>query len=221
MMKRHILRHKRKTLAAKTLARKIGYLRVQDFPASLFEALPPVAFLAHRVIRPKDQLFVVKAGLVEIWDAPQDMLVTTLSAGTIFGDMALLGQTMLGCQAIAGREGAMLGVMDVGQATEWVRTDPLALLHVLGPRFSRVEVDHYRVLFQTVDARLAAILLELAGDRSVIEGYTQEAMGERLGTYRETITHAMRALKAHRCIKVSNRKITILNRRALKELSEF
>ena len=84
---------------------KIGYLKTE------IQNLPTQNFHAHRIIRPKDQLFVIQKGNVEIWYPPQDMLVTTLEVGSVFGDLLLLGQTMLGCQAIAGSE-VTLGVMN-------------------------------------------------------------------------------------------------------------
>jgi len=94
---------KRKQLAASMLAQKIGYLKVQDFTRlSFFDFLPTQEFGPHRVLRPNDEMFVVKAGIVEIWHSHHDMLVSELAAGSIFGDMSLLGQTMLGCKAIVG-----------------------------------------------------------------------------------------------------------------------
>ena len=205
---------RRKVMAAKMLASKIGYLKA-DIPN-----LPIQTFSSHRIIRPKDQLFVIQKGNVEIWYSPQDMLVTTLEVGSVFGDLSLLGQTMIGCQAIAATE-VTLGVMNPALVEEWIKSDPLNLFQKLGPHFARIEAEHYRVSFQTTDARFARLLLDLAGSESIVEGFTQSQLSEKLGTYRETVAHATDFLKQEKIIEVGRKKITILNRKALRELSEM
>ena len=196
------------------LANKIGYLKI-DIPN-----LPTQNFNPHRIIRPKDQLFVIQKGNVEIWYTPQDMLVTTLEVGNVFGDLPLLGQTMIGCQAIAATE-VTLGVMNPSLVEEWIKSDPLNLFQRLGPHFARIEAEHYRVSFQTTDARFARLILDLAGSESTVEGFTQFQLAERLGTYRETVAHTTNILKQDKIIEVGRKKITILNRKALRELSEM
>jgi CRP-like cAMP-binding protein len=217
----HVFTEKRKVLAAKALAQKIGYLRVQDFPSNFFDNLPTQGFTAHRIIRPSNELFVVEKGIVEIWHTHHDMLVSTLEQGALFGDMSLLGQAMLGCKAIVGLEGAALAALSADRIREWIRADPLAIFEELGPRLSALEAEHYRVGFQTVESRLAGLLLGLAGGASIVNGLTQEELGEQLGAYRETVTHALNALKSDRIIEVRRKRITILDKRALRELSEL
>jgi CRP-like cAMP-binding protein len=214
---KHIFTEKRKALASKVLARKIGYLKSVDFS---LPDLPAQAFNAHRIIRPIDQLFVIQEGVVEIWHSPHDMFITSLEAGRIFGDMPLLGQTMLGTQAIASGS-VTLGVMNLALVEEWVKTNSLEILKMIGARFAAVEVEHYRSTFQTVDSRLAGLLLELAGDESSVTGFTQEQLADQLATYRETVTNALDSLKQDGTIEIGRLRITILNKRALKELSEL
>jgi CRP/FNR family transcriptional regulator, cyclic AMP receptor protein len=220
--KRFIFTQKRKELAAAMLAQKIGYLKLEEFPGiSIFDSLPALAFGPHRIIRPKDELFVIREGAVEIWRTHHDMLVSTLRPGILFGDMPLLGQAMLGCKAIAGPEGATLGGLNLDCITEWIKTDPLAILRELGPRLSLVEAGEYRAAFLSVDSKLATLLLELAGNTSSIEGYTHEDLSKRIGAYRETVTNALDELKLDRFIEIGRRRITILDKRALRELSEL
>jgi CRP-like cAMP-binding protein len=220
--RKHIFTEKRKALASAALAQKIGYLKLQDFPrTTIFDNLPTQAYGPHRLIRPKDELLLVRAGKVEIWHSGHDMMVTELEAGTLFGDMSLLGQTILGCQAIAGPQGATVGLLNTEFTLKWIQSDPLAILQEIGPRLSLVEVEQYRATFQTVDSRLAALLLDLADTTSSIKGYTHEELGEQIGTYWETITNALDALKLEGFIEVGRMKITLLNKKALRELSEL
>jgi CRP-like cAMP-binding protein len=218
---RHVFTRKRKVLAAKTLARKIGYLRTQDFPSSFFENLPTQIFNAHRIIRPKDELFVVQNGVVEIWHSHHDILVTELEPGSLFGDMCLLGQTMLGCQAMASTGGAEVGVADVELITERIKQSPHPVLEQVGSRLALIEAEHYRKAFQTVESRLAGLLLELAGAGSSVEGFTHEELGEQLGAYRETVTNALVAMRLDRLIVIGRKRVGILDKKALQELSNL
>jgi CRP/FNR family cyclic AMP-dependent transcriptional regulator len=215
MTKKQLLTDKRKRLAAASLAQKIGYLKINlpDIPARHFNA--------HKVIRPDNQLFVIRKGVVEIWHTQQDMLVTELGENSVFGEMPLLGQTMLGTQAIVGTGGVTVGVIDVDQVTEWVGPGELSFLQTLGPRLAHIETAHYRAIFQNADSRVAALILELAGEKSVIAGLTHDDLANQLGMYRETVTNAIDLLKKAGTLKVSRKKITTLNKKRLKELSEL
>jgi hypothetical protein len=64
----------------------------------------------------------------------------------------------------------------------------MQILEEIGPRLVFVEAEHYRTIFQTIEHRLSALLLELAGESSVVEGYTQDDFAQQLGSYRETVT---------------------------------
>jgi CRP-like cAMP-binding protein len=213
-MKKQIFSEKTKTLAAASLAQRIGYLRLQ-LPDLSIET-----FNAHKIIRPQDQLFIIKKGTVEIWQTRHDMLVTELGQDSIFGDIPLLGQTMLGTQAIAGSGGVDLSVMDSDQIAEWVNSNPISILQEIGPRFAHLQSDSYRAQFYTVESRLAALLLDLAED-SVITGLTHTELGDQLGVYRETVTMSLRDLKKAKLINIGRKKITILNKKGLRELSEL
>jgi CRP-like cAMP-binding protein len=218
---KHVFTEKRKVLAAKVLARKVGYLKVQDFPPGFFASLPTQSFNAHKVIRPSNELFAVENGVVEIWQRHHDILIAQLGPGAILGDMALLGQTMLGTQAIAGSGGVTLGVVSIEHAGQWIDSNPRTIIELVGPRLAYVEAEHYRTAFQTVDLRLAWLLLELAGAGSSVQGLTQEELASQLGTYRETVTNALQDMKSGKLVEISRKAIRLLNKKKLKELSEL
>ena len=204
------------------LAQKIGYLKVQDFSRlSFFDSLPTQVFSAHRILRPHDELFVVRSGIVEIWHSNHDMLVKELEPGSIFGEMSLLGQTMLGCKAIAGSNGVTVAVIDIQKAADWIRHDPLRLFQELGPRLGLIEVDHYRASLQTIESRVAGLLLEIAGNTSSVKGHTHQKLGEQIGVHRENVSHVIHEMKMNGFVEVGRMRITILDKRALQELSEL
>lgn len=218
--RKHNLTQRLKSLASSTLAQKIGYLRADDFLCStLFDSLPTQSFSPHRIIRCKDQLFVVKRGLVEVWHTQHDYLVKKLTIGTLFGDMPLMGQTMLVTRAISGEAGATVAVIDLDAARGLLEVN--SIVEKLGPRLAHSDEEHYRALFQTADSRIAALLLEIAGGGTTVEGLTQCEIGEVLGMYRETVANTLNAMKGEKLIDVSRMKITLIDKRALQELSEM
>jgi CRP-like cAMP-binding protein len=216
------LSEKSKALSAAALAKKIGYLRIEDLPhASIFEDLPTESFNPHRIIRCKNELLLIKHGLVEIWNTNRDYMVKELQAGALFGELTLLGQAMLGTKAIVGSQGATVAVMSADTAKEWVKLDPISILEKLGRRLTEIEAQHYRASFQQADSRVAAVLLELAGEGSTVEGISHDELGEQIGVYRETATYALRSMKAGKLIEIGRKRITILDRKGLQELSEL
>jgi CRP-like cAMP-binding protein len=220
--RKHTLTEKTKALAAASLAEKIGYLRIEDLPyTTIFEELPTESFSAHKIIRCKDELMLIKEGVVEVWQTQHDSLVKELSAGAIFGELSLLGQTMLGTKAIVGSGGAKVAVMYAEKAREWVKANALAIVERLGERLAAMEAQHYRRSFQLVDSRVAAALLECAGEGMRVEGVTHDELARKIGVYRETVTNVLDALKSERIIEVGRKRLTILNKRALVELSEL
>jgi CRP/FNR family cyclic AMP-dependent transcriptional regulator len=219
---KHLLSVKSKALAAAALARKIGYLRVSDLPqAAVFQELPIRTYSAHKIIRCKDELMVIKEGRVEVWHTNQDMLVKEMGEGAIFGDLRLMGQTMLGMTAIVGAEGAKVGVMDEARARAWIKDNGEWILEKVGARLCEMEGEHYRRMFQMVNSRVAAALLEMAGDGSRVDGVTHEELARRIGVYRETVTNVLDEMKSERMIEVGRKRVRILNKRALGELSEL
>ena len=220
--RKHLLTVRKQALASSTLAQKIGYLRVDDFPnAQIFETLPTESYNPYRIVRVKEELFIVREGIVEIWHRRYNKLVIELGAGVLFGEMSLLGQTMLGTRASTGKQGAVVARMDEESAKKWIESNPVSIFAEVGHRLAGIETEHYRSQFQLADSRIAALLLELAGESSVIEGITHEKLGERLGMYRETVTVVLDTMKLDKLIEVGRMRITILDKRAVREMSEL
>ena len=220
--RKHNVSERTKTLAASALAQKIGYLKIDDFPESnVLAALPEHDYKPNNVIRCAGLLCLVSGGSVQIRHSRHDYPVKELTEGALFGALPLLGQTMLGTKAVAGVQGARLSIISAGAAREWVKSDPVAIFKKLGARLAFVEDEHYRAGFQLADSRIAALLLELSRGRPVIKGWSHEKIGERLGLYRETVTVILDAMKLDKLIAVSRMEITILDKKAMRDLSEL
>ena len=134
--------------------------------------------------------------------------------------MLLLGQTMTGTEAIAGGDGAMLGVLDTNAVKRWIESTPIMLLQKLGPRLSRIEDKHYRARFQS-RFQTGGAPVELADEDSIVKGRTQAELGGFIDVSRETITTLLSRMESDKLIKVGRKKITILDKGLLREFSEY
>lgn len=133
----------------------------------------------------------------------------------------MLGQTMLGTKAISATVGAAVIEITPDTIREWVKANPLVVAEWMGTRLAEIEVEHYRAVLQSADSRVAALLLELAGESSIVEGLTHKDLALRIGLYRETVTNILGSMKANKLIKIERERIKILDKRSLQELSEL
>lgn len=224
-----------RSLAALSLAQKVGYLKLQDLAgpdnskleSAISERLPKRNFKAGDTIYPGNQkgpaLFLVKSGSVKITRTSaqgQEFDAKTVEAGAIFGEMPALGQTMLGAQAIAA-ETTKVAVINAAEFEKLASSTPAIALNILrqvGPRLIDAERRHEQAAFQPVTSRIAALLLKLANKENQVVGYTHQDMADMLGVYRETVTNAIGELKADRIIKVGRKRITLQDLAAVKRM---
>ena len=224
-----------RSLAALSVAQKVGYLKLSDLIGSdnakleslINERLPRRNFKQGDTIYPSNQkgpvLFLVKSGNVRITRQSaqgQQYDVKTVNAGTIFGEMPQVGQTMLGASAIAA-EPVKAAVINAAEFERLASTSPEIALNALrhvGTRLVDAERRHEQAAFQPVTSRIASLLMSLANKDNQVVGHTHQEMADMLGVYRETVTNAIAELKADRLIKVGRKRITIQDADAMKRM---
>ena len=224
-----------RSLAALSLAEKVGYLNVtnligqdnSELEEMINQQLPKRNFKKGDTIYPTNQkgpvLFLVKSGSVSITRRSavgHEFDIKTIGPGTVFGEVPALGQTMLGAHAVAAENSKVILI----NATEFERLaaeSPLFVLNMvrqIGPRLVEAERRHEQAAFQPVTSRVASLLTKLANKDQQVVGYTHQEMADLLGVYRETVTNAIAELKQDRLIKVGRKRITILDPDALKRM---
>lgn len=211
--RKHRVTERSKALTLSMLAQEIGHLQINDTLD-----LPIQTYSPHRMIHCKEKLFIVKEGVVEIWHTHYDKLVKELKPGMVFGDMPLLGQTIFGTKVITGEKGATVFVMNTEAAKSLLNP---SICSEIGRRLYDIKTEYYRTRFQLADSRIAAFLLDNAGQDSTIEGLTHQEIGERIGLNRETVTVVLNAMKFDKLIEIQKKRITILNKKTLREMSEL
>lgn len=229
---------KMRSLAALSLAPKVGYLQISDLTGSedrgieslVDKRLPKRNYKKGERIYPTDRkdpvLFLVKSGAVNIFRPSLQggqYAIKKLEQGAVFGEMPLIGQSMLGAHAEAA-EASELIVISANDFDRLASTSPdiaLNAMRKLGPRLVEAERQHERAAFHPVTARIAALLVRLANEANQVIGYTHQEMADLLGVYRETVTNAIAELKHDKLVQVGRKRITLLNPEALTRLESL
>ncbi len=227
---------------------KQGYLRDID----IFQDLSPdeVETLAHRApmqtveagtvfYSPEDAsevLFILKVGRVRIYRLSADgkaLTTAMIDAGTIFGEMAILGQGMHDSYAEA-LTPCVLCLMSRDDVKRLLLSDPRIALRVtetMGRRLLEAERRLSDFAFKSLPERIATILVTLAEREpsrlSIWPGrpshpevrFTHEQLAEMVGTHRETATKVLNDWREQGLIELKRGKVVLLDLEALRHLS--
>lgn len=216
---------------------KINYLRMIDVFQGLSEA--EMQEMEHTTTmstcrrgkifyQPYDAsevLFILKKGRVQLYRLSPEgkkLIVSSIGPGTIFGEMAIIGQGMLNTFAEA-VEDCLLCVMSRHDVERLILNKPAVALHfmqVMANRLSKAEARLEDLAFKSISARLAALLLRLREEQGdSICGYTHQDLAEAVGTYRETTTQTLNEFKAGHLIEISRKRIDILDPAGLEKVA--
>jgi CRP-like cAMP-binding protein len=218
---------------------KIGYLQrvdiFQDLTPEEIEEIDRATTMTTcrrgRILyMPEDSsevLFFLQEGRIQLYRISPDgkkLVIATLGPGTIFGEMAFIGQGMHNSFAEAS-EDCVLYVMSRNDVERLLITKPkvaLRIFEVLGRRLRRAEERLEEIARKGIPARLASLLLQISGDTGSdnIKGYTHQDLGEQIGTYRETTTQTLNSFKSDGLIEIGRKRITILDREGLERIAE-
>ncbi|MCC7352547.1 MAG: Crp/Fnr family transcriptional regulator [Anaerolineae bacterium] len=218
---------------------KLGYLSdielFQDLSAREMAELDRVTTMSSvpkgRVFyRPEETgevLFILKKGQVQLYRISPEgkkLVISALGPGTLFGEMALLGQQLHSTFAEA-VEDCLICVMSRNDLERLILNKPqlaLRVLEITGKRLHEAETRLEDLAFKGIPARLASLLLRLAEERGslTISGLTHQDLAETVGTYRETATQVLNDLKSQGLIDIGRKRITILDQERLQAVAE-
>ena len=181
----------------------------------------------YRPEDPGERLFLVRQGRVQLYRISPEgkkLVIATLGAGALFGEMALLGQQMHNTFAEA-MEDCSIMVMSRTDLERLMLNDPMIgrrILALTRQRLSDAESRLEDMAFKGIPARLASLLLRLAAaqDGETITGLTHQDLAETIGTYRETATQVLNDLKTEGLIEIGRKRITICDAARLRVIAD-
>lgn len=171
-------------------------------------------------------LFILKKGRVNVYRITSEgkkLVTATVEAGTVFGEMSLIGQGMYDSFAEAA-EDCTLCVMSRTDVEHLLTAKPalaLRVVEIMAGRLREAEARLESVAFRSVPARIAATLLQLArGESRQISGVSHQELADMVGTYRETVTRVLNDFQAEGFIELGRMRIRLLDPDRLATLSE-
>ncbi len=181
----------------------------------------------YRPEDPGERLFLLRQGRVQLYRISPEgkkLVIATLGAGALFGEMALLGQQMHNAFAEA-MEDCSIMVMSRADLERLMLNDATLgrrILALTRKRLSDAEARLEDMAFKGIPARLASLLLRLAADQgsASISGLTHQDLAETIGTYRETATQVLNDLKTAGLIEIGRKRINILDADRLRDIAE-
>ncbi len=173
---------------------------------------------------PGEVVFILKRGKVNLYRLTNDgrkLVIATLGAHTVFGEMGLIGQRMYGCYAEA-VDDCLLCILSRSDMKSLARRNPevgLLLLAEMERRLQEREAELEAVAFQGLPMRLATFLLREADDAGTVMGYSHQDLAERLGTHRETVSSILGKFRGQGLISTDARRICLLDAERLRTIA--
>jgi CRP/FNR family transcriptional regulator, cyclic AMP receptor protein len=228
-----------------SLKEEIGLLSMVDILGPLYEEemenlakMTPDTFLEQDDIlyTPKEgteRLFILKKGRVQLYEVDEggdEIALSVVEEGNVFGEMALTGQSLHGLYVRAltpstvvslrreELEGLIMKTPEVG----------LKLVRDLAEKLHASEARYADIIGKDVPARLATLILTLVDSEGVVSTesyripthYTHERLASMIGCKRVAVTRAFRKLEEGGAVELKDRHIIVKDLDVLKDLTE-
>lgn len=150
------------------------------------------------------------------------LVVATLEPGAVFGEGAL---DMPGDPTVFAEAATQVTLWTIpgSQARNMAIQYPIlgwGLLQTYGRRLLQVEDNLEDVAYKKLPERLAGLLVRLVEEHgTTIRGVSHQALADRLGTYRETVSAILRDFKRKGWVDLGYRRIEIRDLEQIKELA--
>jgi CRP/FNR family transcriptional regulator, cyclic AMP receptor protein len=183
---------------------------------------------------PGQTCFIILEGLVKIYvtsEDGQEVVLSILKAGEVFGELSLLDGVPRSASAIA-METTRALALNRGDFLEFVKETPeaaMAVLSVLSGRLRQADATITDAAFLDLPTRVAKKLLELGEGFGrkvgpVVEiniKLRQQDFAAMVSATRESVNRSLSALEEEGIIKVDRQKITLLKPHVLRERVEY
>jgi CRP-like cAMP-binding protein len=173
----------------------------------------------------QSQMFVLMKGRVHLVCTNNEgrrLVIATLEAGAVFGEGALTnpGEPNVFAEAA---EDVTAWSIPAAEARDMTIQYPIlgwGMLQTYGRRLQQVENSLEDVAYKKLPERLAALLVDLGEQYDgAIQGVSHQALADRLGTYRETVSAILRDFKRQALVTLGYRRIEIIDSETLKEIA--
>jgi CRP/FNR family cyclic AMP-dependent transcriptional regulator len=169
-----------------------------------------------------ERLFILKKGkvqLYEIGDGGDEITLSVIEDGNVFGEMALTAQSLHGLYVRALTPSIVVS-MRREYLERLIMRKPevgLRLIRDLAERLHDSEARYADIIGKDVPARLATLILTLVDSEGVTSSescripthYTHEQLGSMIGCKRVAVTRAFRKLEDNEGVELKDRRIVV------------
>jgi CRP/FNR family transcriptional regulator, cyclic AMP receptor protein len=169
-----------------------------------------------------DTFFVIESGRIKVTilgDDGREIILSILSPGDFFGEIALLDDDPRSATAIAIEDTELLCLAraDFQSVMEQNVSITLGLIKVLTARLRRANHQISTIALLDVYGRVARVILDMAREegrrlrdgRIAFRRATHQEIANRIGTTRETVTRMFKDLERQGMIHVEGREIIL------------
>lgn len=184
---------------------------------------------------PGKTVYLIKEGAVKIVTSTaegKEIALAYLGEMELFGETALVDDAPREQRAVATIDSCLLA-FDIPYIEALMARQPalgLSITKFIGMRLRKIQMRLQHMMFRTPRQRLAALLLELAGDfgqQTGAEGetalklrITHNEIASLIGVTRESVTYAMGELELEGMIRTEKRRIYVTDTEGLGELAD-
>ena len=180
-----------------------------------------------------ERLFILKKGRVQLYEIAREGDEITLSVvedGNVFGEMALTGQSLQGLYVRALIPSTVVSLRRE-ELEKLIMNNPevgLRMVRELAQRLHVSEARYADIVGKDVPARLATLILTLMESEGEVSSesfripthYTHEQIGTMIGCKRVAVTRAFSRLKEFGAVELKKRHIVVKDIKALEGLAE-
>jgi len=170
-------------------------------------------------------LYLVKTGRIRIFKSSPDgreQVLFTAGAGTTFNDVPVFdgGPNPASASAL---EPSIVYIIPKETLLSLVANCPVAqsIIELFATRLRHLTTVVEDLSFRSVISRLAKMLLDLAvaeGESSPVPRLTQDEMATIVGSVRDVVGRALRALERTNAIKIEGQRILVIDPEKLREI---
>jgi CRP/FNR family transcriptional regulator, cyclic AMP receptor protein len=189
------------------------------------------------------RLFILKKGRVQLYEVDrggEEITLSVIEDGNVFGEMALTDQTLEGLYVRALSPSTVVSLR-CADLEDLIKKQPevgLRLVRELAQKLHSSERRYADMVGKDVPARLATLILTLVDTEGVVLSlvgseravstqsyriptrYTHEQLASMIGCKRVAVTRAFRKLEEGGAVELKKRHIVVQDLDALKDLAE-
>ena len=180
-----------------------------------------------------ERLFILKKGRVQCYEVNaegDEITLSVIEEGNIFGEMVLIGQSLKGLYVRAIEPSTVVSLKRK-DLEDLIKKNPevgLRLVRDLAERLHDSEARYADIIGKDVPARLATQILQLVDSEGVVSRedyripnhYTHDQLGSMIGCKRVAVTRAFRKLEEGGAAELDERRIVVKDMDALRDMAE-